>query len=57
MKHKLLQGDNVLDLGCGGGIDIFLAASKIGPLGSAVGLDLSSVCIQLHSAKPLVVKV
>ena len=40
----LLQGEIVLDLGSGGGIDIFLAASRIGPSGQAIGLDMSSVC-------------
>jgi hypothetical protein len=39
----LKQGETVLDLGSGGGIDIFLAASKIGPHGKAIGLDMSSV--------------
>lgn len=41
-----LQGEIVLDLGSGGGIDIFLAASKIGPNGQAIGLDMSSVCAE-----------
>ncbi|KAJ7279662.1 S-adenosyl-L-methionine-dependent methyltransferase [Mycena rebaudengoi] len=42
----LKQGETVLDLGSGGGIDIFLAASKIGPHGKAIGLDMSSDMIQ-----------
>jgi len=32
-------GDVVLDLGCGGGIDILLAAREVGPTGRAIGLD------------------
>lgn len=48
------QGENVLDLGCGGGIDIFLAASKIGSTGQAVGLDMSLVrfclCDLIHQS-------
>ena len=44
----LLQGEIVLDLGSGGGIDVFLAASKVGPHGQAIGLDMSSVCIQFY---------
>ena len=34
-------GDRVLDVGCGGGLDVFLAAEFAGPAGRAVGLDLS----------------
>ncbi|KAJ7083805.1 S-adenosyl-L-methionine-dependent methyltransferase [Mycena epipterygia] len=38
----LKPGETVLDLGSGGGIDIFLAAEKIGPEGKAIGLDMSA---------------
>ena len=38
-----LQGEKVLDLGSGAGMDVFLAASKVGPDGQAIGLDMSSV--------------
>jgi arsenite methyltransferase len=37
------QGDRVLDLGSGGGIDVLLAAAKVGPQGRAIGLDMSPV--------------
>ena len=37
----LRPGEVVLDLGCGGGIDVFLAAKKVGPTGKAIGIDLS----------------
>lgn len=33
----------MLDLGSGGGIDVFLAAAKVGPTGQAIGLDNSDV--------------
>jgi ubiquinone/menaquinone biosynthesis C-methylase UbiE/rhodanese-related sulfurtransferase len=39
---SLKEGETVVDFGCGGGIDIFLAASKIGPTGQAIGLDQSA---------------
>ncbi|KAJ7164412.1 S-adenosyl-L-methionine-dependent methyltransferase [Mycena filopes] len=42
----LKPGETVLDLGSGGGIDIFLAASKIGPNGKAIGLDMSAEMIK-----------
>jgi len=33
------EGETVLDLGSGGGIDVFLAASAVGPSGKAIGVD------------------
>jgi hypothetical protein len=38
------QGETVLDLGSGSRINIFLAASKIGPHRIVIGLDMFSVC-------------
>jgi ubiquinone/menaquinone biosynthesis C-methylase UbiE len=32
-----------VDLGSGGGIDVFLAADKAGPTGQIIGIDMSSV--------------
>ncbi|KAG6818575.1 hypothetical protein H0H93_003873, partial [Arthromyces matolae] len=43
--HRVMQGEVVVDLGSGGGIDVFLAASKVGPRGQAIGLDISSEMI------------
>jgi len=34
-------GEHVLDLGCGCGMDVFVAAHLVGPQGRAVGLDLT----------------
>jgi arsenite methyltransferase len=36
----LLQGETVLDVGSGGGIDTILAARRVGPEGRAIGLDI-----------------
>ena len=36
---ELRQGETVLDLGSGGGIDVLLSASRVGPSGKAYGLD------------------
>ncbi|KDQ56966.1 hypothetical protein JAAARDRAFT_131028 [Jaapia argillacea MUCL 33604] len=44
---SIKEGEKVLDLGSGGGIDIFLAASKVGPTGQAIGLDMSEDMITL----------
>lgn len=37
----LKKGETVLDLGCGAGIDCFLAASKIGSKGKVIGVDMT----------------
>jgi arsenite methyltransferase len=37
----LAPGEVILDLGSGGGIDVFLAAHKVGPTGKVIGLDFS----------------
>jgi arsenite methyltransferase len=37
----LKPGEVVVDLGCGGGLDVFLAAQKIGPTGKAIGIDMT----------------
>src|SRR5690348_6779938 len=38
---KIKPGDVVLDLGSGGGIDVFLASKKVGPNGKVIGLDMT----------------
>jgi arsenite methyltransferase len=43
----LHEGEAVLDLGSGGGLDCFLAAKKVGPGGRVVGLDMSADMVQL----------
>lgn len=39
-------GDKVLDIGCGIGIDVLLAAEKVGASGMVYGVDISSVLIE-----------
>lgn len=41
------EGEVVLDLGSGGGIDVFLAAKKVGPSGKAIGVDMTQDMIDL----------
>jgi SAM-dependent methyltransferase len=37
----LKPGEVVVDLGSGGGLDVFLAAQKVGPTGRAIGIDMT----------------
>ena len=39
---RIKEGDVVLDLGSGGGIDVFLASKKVGPAGRVIGLDMTA---------------
>jgi arsenite methyltransferase len=40
---SLKQGETVVDLGCGAGFDVFLAAKKLGDKGRAIGVDMNEV--------------
>jgi arsenite methyltransferase len=44
---KLSPGEVVLDLGSGGGIDVLLAAKRVGPTGKAYGLDMTDEMLAL----------
>lgn len=46
MAH-LREGETVVDLGSGGGLDVFLAATKVGPTGHAIGIDMTPEMIEL----------
>ena len=43
----LRPGETVVDLGSGGGLDVFLAARKVGPTGRAIGIDMTAEMIEL----------
>ena len=43
---SLKEGDTVLDLGSGGGIDAFLTAQKVGETGKVIGVDMTEEMIQ-----------
>ena len=43
----LREGETVVDLGSGGGLDVFLAAAKVGPTGRAIGIDMTPEMIEL----------
>jgi arsenite methyltransferase len=44
---ELNQGETVLDLGSGGGIDVLLSAQRVGPAGFAYGLDMTDEMLEL----------
>jgi arsenite methyltransferase len=46
----LHEGETVLDLGSGGGIDVLLSARRVGPTGSAYGLDMTDEMLALAKA-------
>ena len=43
----LREGEIVLDLGSGGGIDVILSAKRVGPTGRAFGLDMTDEMLAL----------
>ncbi len=43
----LREGETVLDLGSGGGIDVLLSARRVGPAGKAYGLDMTDEMLAL----------
>eukprot|EP00918_Siedleckia_nematoides_P002701 GHVU01006155.1.p1 GENE.GHVU01006155.1~~GHVU01006155.1.p1 ORF type:complete len:217 (+),score=28.81 GHVU01006155.1:878-1528(+) len=44
---NLRKGEIVVDLGSGGGLDVFLASKRVGPEGRAIGIDMTSEMIEL----------
>jgi arsenite methyltransferase len=44
---ELREGETVLDLGSGGGIDVILSAKRVGPSGTAYGLDMTDEMLAL----------
>jgi MoaA/NifB/PqqE/SkfB family radical SAM enzyme/ubiquinone/menaquinone biosynthesis C-methylase UbiE len=51
----LKEGETFLDLGSGAGIDVFIAAKKVGPTGRAIGVDMTDPMLAVAAEnKPLV---
>ena len=40
------KGDTVLDIGCGAGLDIFVASTLVGPTGRVIGIDYSNEMVK-----------
>ena len=50
--QELAPGERVVDLGCGAGIDSFIAAGQVGPEGAVVGIDMTPEMLErARSAK------
>ena len=47
---ELREGERVLDLGSGGGIDVLLSARRVGPTGFAYGVDMTDEMLDLARA-------
>src|SRR6516225_11491323 len=47
---RLRPGETVVDLGCGGGLDVLLAAVKVGPAGKAIGIDMTAEMVERAKA-------
>jgi len=47
---RLEPGEDVLDLGSGGGIDVLLSARRVGPAGRAYGVDMTPEMLELARA-------
>lgn len=44
---SIREGETVVDLGAGGGLDVFLASKKVGPTGRAIGMDMTGDMVSL----------
>ncbi len=43
---KIVEGDTVLDLGSGAGIDCFITSKKVGPTGKVIGVDMTEEMVE-----------
>jgi arsenite methyltransferase len=50
LRADLRPGETVLDLGCGGGLDLALAAKAVGPTGRAIGIDMAETMVERATA-------
>jgi MoaA/NifB/PqqE/SkfB family radical SAM enzyme/SAM-dependent methyltransferase len=54
---ELAPGETLLDLGCGAGIDVFIAAKKVGASGRAIGVDMTDAMLSIaEENRPIVAR-
>ncbi|KAH8150881.1 uncharacterized protein LAJ45_05063 [Morchella importuna] len=49
----LKEGEVVIDMGCGAGMDVFIAARKVGPTGKVIGIDMTQEMLDLAAKNAL----
>lgn len=49
-RAGLADGEVVLDLGCGAGIDVFIASRSVGPSGRVIGVDMTAALLDQAAA-------
>lgn len=47
---RLAMGENVVDVGCGAGLDSLIAARMVGPSGQVIGIDMTSAMLDRATA-------
>ena len=52
-RSNIRQGETVVDLGSGGGIDCFIAAKLVGPSGKVIGIDMTDEMLQIAQKSAL----
>ncbi len=50
---SIRRGETVVDLGSGGGLDVFLASPLVGPEGKAIGIDMTQAMIERARANAI----
>ena len=54
LVDQIARGERVVDIGCGAGIDTFIAAKAVGPTGSVLGVDMTpEMLAKARAAKEL----
>jgi arsenite methyltransferase len=43
---ELREGETVIDIGCGAGMDLLIAAHRVGPRGRAIGVDMTDAMLE-----------
>ncbi|NIQ00172.1 MAG: methyltransferase domain-containing protein, partial [Nitrospinaceae bacterium] len=46
-RASLVSGESMVDLGSGGGVDVFIAAKIVGPQGKAIGIDMTEKMLEV----------